>query len=71
VIEEKSGFLGMMGETAGFSNLLIVLIIVVGAIVAVGVTMAKKVGEDEIGLFVADSSSENSADTDFAESEEE
>ena len=71
VTEEKSGFLGMMGETAGFSNLLIVLIIVVGAIVAVGVTMAKKGGEDEIGLFGGDSSSEDSAETDFAELEEE
>ena len=71
VIEEKSGFLGLMGETAGFSNLLIVLIIVVGAIVAVGVTMAKKGGEDEIGLFGADSSSEDSAETDSAELEEE
>jgi PKD repeat protein len=71
VTEEKSGFLGMMGETAGFSNLLIVLIIVIGAIVVVGVTMAKKGDEDEIGLFGADSSSEDSAETDFAELEEE
>lgn len=71
VTEEKSGFLGMMGETAGFSNLLIVLIIVVGAIVAVGVTMAKKGSEDEMGLFGGDSSSKDSAETDFAELEEE
>ena len=71
VTEEKLGFLGIMGETGGFSNLLIVLIIVVGAIVAVGVTMAKKGGEDEIGLFGGDSSLEGSAQTDFAELEEE
>jgi hypothetical protein len=71
VTEEKSGFFGMMGETAGFSNLLIVLIIVVGAILAVGITMAKKGGEDEIGLFGGDSSPEGSAQSDFAELEEE
>jgi len=71
VIEDKSGFLGMMGETAGFSNMLIVLIIIVGAIVAVGVTMAKKSGGDEMGFFESDTSSEDAAETDPAELEEE
>ena len=66
VNEGKSGFLGMMGETAGVSNMLVVLIIVVLAIVAVGVTMAKKGGEDEINFFEGDTS-----ESDSAESEEE
>jgi len=50
---------------------LIVLIIIVGAIVAVGVTMAKKSGGDEMGFFESDTSSEDAAETDPAELEEE
>ena len=66
VTEGNSGFLGMMGETAGVSNMLVVLIIVIVAMVAVGVTMAKKGGEDEINFFEGDTS-----ESDSAESEEE
>ncbi|MBT4059142.1 MAG: hypothetical protein HOE69_02395 [Euryarchaeota archaeon] len=46
----ESGLMGMMGETAGISNLLIVLVIVIGALIAVGVTMSKKGGSDDLAL---------------------
>jgi hypothetical protein len=58
------GVLGMMGETAGISNLIIVLIIVTGALVAVGLIMARKGGNDEIGFVDGDSLFEEEAEMD-------
>ena len=44
----SGGFLGSMGETAGISNLLIVLLLVIGALAAVGVTIVKKNSDEEM-----------------------
>lgn len=46
IVEESKGFLGAMGETAGISNLLIVLLIVICALLGVGFTIMKKETED-------------------------
>ena len=64
VSEVSGGFFGAMGETAGISNLLIVLIVVIGALAAVGVTVGLKKSGDEQLLHsdeeeVSDASSDN------------
>ncbi|HJL64605.1 MAG TPA: hypothetical protein QGF70_03360, partial [Candidatus Thalassarchaeaceae archaeon] len=64
VSEVSGGFFGAMGKTAGISNLLIVLIVVIGALAAVGVTVGLKKSGDEQLLHsdeeeVSDASSDN------------
>jgi len=72
VTSGSGGFLGAMGETAGISNLLIVLVII-GALVAVGVTMGMKKSGDEINLSEEESLSdgEEEAASDAASDEHE
>jgi hypothetical protein len=62
-----------MGETAGISNLLIVLVVIIGALVAVGVTMGMKNSGDEINLSEDESLSdgEEEAASDAASDEHE
>ena len=66
------GFLGVMGETAGISNLLIVLVVIIGALVAVGVTLGKK-STDAINLSEDESLSDwqDEAASDAASDEQE
>ena len=44
----SGGFLGVMGETAGVSNLIIALLVVIGALLTVGITVVKKKDSDEM-----------------------
>jgi hypothetical protein len=75
VTSGSGGFLGAMGETAGISNLLIVLVVIIGALFVVGVALGMKIGVDEINLSedesLSDGKEESASDAASDEHEEE